>query len=100
MAVSDQVYFGDEGNTGEKLDGYAKLDLRTSYDVTPNFQIFGMVDNVFDSRYGLFGDYFRWEASRNAGVAQGLPVNFFGTYADGNNNHRSLRPRLWLATAV
>ncbi len=90
VAVSDQVYFGDEGKTGEKLDGYAKLDLRTSYDVTPNFQIFGMVDNVFDSRYGLFGGYFGREASRNAGVAQGLPVNYFGTYADGNN--KSITP--------
>jgi outer membrane receptor protein involved in Fe transport len=90
VAVSDQVYYGDEGNDGAKLGGYGKLDLRTSYDITPNLQIFGMLDNVLDSRYGLFGGYFGWEAARNSGQAQGLPANFFGSYADGTN--KSITP--------
>ena len=78
MAASDQVFFGDEGNDGEKLDGYAKVDLRTSYNVTENVQIYGMVDNVFDSRYGLFGNFFNVEAANNAGAADGLPDEYFG----------------------
>ena len=29
VAASDQVFFGDEGNDGTPLDGYAKVDIRT-----------------------------------------------------------------------
>ena len=58
------MFFGDEGNDGAKLDGYAKVDIRTSYNVTENVQIYGMVDNVFDSRYGLFGNFFNQEVGQ------------------------------------
>ena len=85
VAVSDQVFFGDEGNDRSRLAGYAKVDLRTSYDVTENIQIYGLVDNVFDARYGLFGTYFNQEAARNAGAAEGLRCDFFGTYDVSND---------------
>ena len=61
VAASDQVFFGDEGNDVPTLDGYATVDLHTSYDVTDHIQVYGLVDNVFDSRYGLFGNYFNLE---------------------------------------
>jgi iron complex outermembrane receptor protein len=90
VAVSDQVFFGDEGNDGETLDGYAKVDIRTSYNVTENIQIYGMVDNLFDSRYGLFGNFFNVEAANNAGGADGLPDEYFGDEDDPNN--RTITP--------
>jgi iron complex outermembrane receptor protein len=40
------------------LGGYARVDLHTSYDVTENFQVYGLVKNLFDQRYGLYGTYF------------------------------------------
>jgi iron complex outermembrane receptor protein len=40
------------------LGGYGRVDLHTSYDVTEKFQIYGLVKNLFDSRYGLYGTYF------------------------------------------
>ena len=77
VAASSQVFFGDESNDSAPLGGYAKVDIRTSYNVTENVQIYGMVDNVFDSRYGLFGAFFNKEAARGAGEADGYRPNFF-----------------------
>jgi outer membrane receptor protein involved in Fe transport len=90
LAVSDQVFFGDEGNDGEKLDGYAKVDIRTSYNVTENIQIYGMVDNLFDSRYGVFGNFFNVEAANNASRADGLPAGYFGD--EDSPNNRTITP--------
>ena len=89
VSVSDQVFFGDEGNDGATLDGYTKVDIRTSYNVTENIQIYGMIDNLFDARYGLFGNFFNQEAANNAGEADGLSSDFFGDF-DANN--RSITP--------
>jgi outer membrane receptor protein involved in Fe transport len=69
VAASDQVFFGDEGNDNPPLSGYAKVDIRTSYNLTENVQIYGLIDNVFDSRYGLFGAFYNREAAENAAGA-------------------------------
>jgi iron complex outermembrane receptor protein len=87
VAASDQVFFGDESNDNAPLAGYAKVDIRTSYNITENVQIYGLVDNIFDARYGLFGTFFNREAADNAGAADGLPANYF---EDGNG--RSITP--------
>ena len=76
------MFFGDEGNNSPTLDGYATVDLHTSYDVTDHIQVYGLVDNVFDSRYGLFGNYFNLELANNAGAAGGLPDDFFTDLSD------------------
>jgi iron complex outermembrane receptor protein len=66
IAASDQVFFGDEGNENKPLPGFAKFNLHTSYDLTDNIQIYGLVDNVFDTRYGLFGTYYDTESAEYA----------------------------------
>ena len=43
---------------GDNLASYARVDLNTSYDVTDNVQVYGLVKNLFDSKYGLYGTYF------------------------------------------
>lgn len=48
----------DDLGISAKLPGYARVDLHTSYDVTENFQIYGLVKNLFDRRYGLYGTFF------------------------------------------
>jgi outer membrane receptor protein involved in Fe transport len=40
------------------IAGYTRVDLHTSYDVTENLQVYGLVKNLFDQRYGLYGTYF------------------------------------------
>lgn len=72
IAVSDQVYFGDEANQNPRLPGYVRVDLHTSYDVTKNIQLYGLVQNLFDSRYGLFGNYFNLDSANAAGAPSGV----------------------------
>lgn len=72
VAVSNQYFFGDEGNDEAPLGGYARVDVRTAYNLTENVQIYGMIDNLFDSRYGIFGNFFNSEAAENAAKAGGL----------------------------
>ena len=55
VAASNQYLFGDEANLTKPLPGYFVLNLNTQYQVTPNLQLFGLVQNVLDSRYYLYG---------------------------------------------
>lgn len=66
VAISNQIFFGDEGNDNDPLPGYAKVNLHTAYDLTDKIQIYGLIDNVFDTEYGLFGTYFNSEAGNYA----------------------------------
>ena len=58
VAASDQFFRGDENNANPKLPGYAIVNLHTSYDVSKNVQLYGLVNNVFDNKYYLFGTYY------------------------------------------
>jgi len=69
IAASNQIFFGDEGNDNAPLPGYAKVDLHTSYDVTENVQLYGLVYNLFNSHYGVFGNFFNLEAANEASEA-------------------------------
>jgi outer membrane receptor protein involved in Fe transport len=69
VATSNQYYYGDEGNYNSPLAGYAKVDLHTFYDVNKNVQLYGLVYNLFNSHYGLFGNYFNLDAANSASAA-------------------------------
>jgi outer membrane receptor for ferrienterochelin and colicin len=58
VAASESPFFPNEGGSGDNLSSYARVDLNTSYDVTNNVQLYGLVKNLFDSKYGLYGTYF------------------------------------------
>lgn len=56
---SSQYYFGDEANQNKPLAGFYVVNLRTSYDVTENFELYLLLENVTDTKYatyGIFGD--------------------------------------------
>jgi outer membrane receptor protein involved in Fe transport len=72
VAASNQIFFGDEGNDNTPLPGYAKVDLHTSYDVTQQVQLYGIINNLFDSHYGLFGNYFNLALANQAAIPDGL----------------------------
>lgn len=75
IAASGQYHLGDEANLLPKVSGYSRVDLHTSYDVTENIQIYGLVNNVFDQRYGLFGTLFDPVEATEAGEPSGYVVN-------------------------
>jgi iron complex outermembrane receptor protein len=58
IVSGDRPFFPNEAGGGDFLDGYTRVDLNTSYDVTKNIQLYGLVKNLFDSKYGLYGTYF------------------------------------------
>ncbi|MFM7083577.1 MAG: TonB-dependent receptor, partial [Hyphomicrobium sp.] len=58
IAQSSQYFFGDESNNNKPLGGFARVDLHSSYDVSENIQVYGLIKNLFDTRYGLFGTYY------------------------------------------
>ena len=78
VAASSQVFYGDEGNDNAPLSGYAKVDLHTYYDLTENVQLYGLIYNLFNSHYGLFGNYFNLDAANSASSANpSTGANFF-----------------------
>ena len=69
MAVVGSRYFvGDDANQNPKLPGYWLVNLHASYQLTKEVQIFGLVNNLFNRRYALFGTYFNPEDVANVGL--------------------------------
>ncbi len=62
VAASNQPFFENEGSREADLyallAGYTRVDLHTSYDVTDNIQVYGLVKNLFDQKYNLYGTFF------------------------------------------
>jgi outer membrane receptor protein involved in Fe transport len=56
--VGAEYYGGDASNQNPRLPGYFVVGLHTSYQVTPWFQVFGLIDNLFDRHYATFGTFF------------------------------------------
>lgn len=52
---STQVLRGDESNELGPVDGYAVVNLNTTYRINKTFAIFARVNNLFDSDYETFG---------------------------------------------
>jgi iron complex outermembrane recepter protein len=59
MAVVGSRYFvGDEANQNPKLPGYWVVNLQTTYQLTRQIQLFGVINNLFNRQYALFGTFF------------------------------------------
>ena len=68
IAASSQVFYGDEANLNPRLGGYAQINLHSSYDITEHVQIYGLINNLFDARFGTFGNYFDTQAASKASL--------------------------------
>jgi iron complex outermembrane receptor protein len=56
--TGSQYFAGDPSNLNSKLPGHVVVNLRAAYDVTPEWQLFGLVDNVFNDHSATYGTYF------------------------------------------
>ncbi len=54
---SGQYLFGDRANLTPRLPGFVTLNLNTQYQLTPNIQLFGLVENVNDAKYYTYGTF-------------------------------------------
>ena len=68
VAVGSQYFVGDEANQNPQLPAYAVFNLRTTYQVSKNVQVFGFINNLFNKKYGLYGTFFEPQGVANAGL--------------------------------
>ncbi len=62
IGVSSQYYVGDDANQNTKLPEYWVTNLHTSYQLTEHFQLFGLLNNIFDRQYATYGTYFQTDS--------------------------------------
>ncbi len=62
---SSQFYFGDEINALPKISGFATIDLRTSYQVNKDVQIYGLINNAANFRGATYGTLFETDSTTN-----------------------------------
>jgi len=54
---SGEYLFGDEANLTPRMKGYTTVNFETSYQITPNVQIFGRIENLTNARYYTYGTF-------------------------------------------
>lgn len=57
IAASGQFLLGDEANLTPPTPAYFVLNLHTSYQITRNLQLFGLLENAFDAKYYTFATF-------------------------------------------
>jgi iron complex outermembrane receptor protein len=69
--VGSQYLVHDDTNQSPKVPAYAVLNLHTSYQLTPNIEVFGLINNVLNQHYYSRGTFFQTGgfASTTAGVS-------------------------------
>jgi len=72
ILTGKQYFDGDPSNLNNRLPATLVVNLRASYEIMPDWQIFGLVDNLFDSRNATYGNYF--DPSGTAGLVD-PPLN-------------------------
>jgi outer membrane receptor protein involved in Fe transport len=65
LYFSSQYFVGDASNQAPQLPSYTVFNLRSSYQIDKNFQIYARLDNVFDNRYATYGTFFDINAIPN-----------------------------------
>jgi iron complex outermembrane receptor protein len=66
-AQSGQYLAGDQSNQQPKMPGCATVDLRSTYRLSPQLQIFGQIQNLLNHRYYTYGAFTQLD---------GLPPSF------------------------
>ncbi|MGI4798025.1 MAG: TonB-dependent receptor [Janthinobacterium lividum] len=80
IVSSGRPLFGDEANLTPTTGAYGVLNVHTAYQVTSNVQLFGLVENAFNTRYETFGTF--------SPVAPNTPI----LQVPNASNTRSLSP--------
>ncbi|HEU0095102.1 MAG TPA: TonB-dependent receptor, partial [Rhizomicrobium sp.] len=56
--TGSQAFDGDPGNTNAKLPSTFVVNLRGAYNLDNNWQVFGLIDNLFNNSDATYGTYF------------------------------------------
>jgi iron complex outermembrane receptor protein len=60
--VGSQWLIGDESNQNPKVPAYWTVNLHTSYQLTKNFEVFGLIRNLFNQHYYVYGTFFETDS--------------------------------------
>ncbi|MBO0757667.1 MAG: TonB-dependent receptor, partial [Bradyrhizobiaceae bacterium] len=55
--VGSSYLVHDSSNLSPQVPAYAVLNLHTSYQLTPNVELFGLINNALNQHYYLFGTF-------------------------------------------
>jgi iron complex outermembrane receptor protein len=58
VAVGSQYFVGDDANQNDRLPAYWYANLQTSYRISKEVQIFGVLTNLFNRKFATYGAYF------------------------------------------
>jgi iron complex outermembrane recepter protein len=56
--IGSQWLIGDQSNQNPKLPAYWVVNLHSSYKITENVEVFGLVRNLFNQHYAVLGTFF------------------------------------------
>ena len=60
--IGSQYLVGDQSNQNPKVPAYWVVNLHSSYQVTKNIEVFGLVRNLFNQHYYTFGTFFQTDS--------------------------------------
>src|SRR5215813_5237696 len=86
--VSRQWFIGDDANQNPKLADYWVANLHGSYQLTKEWQIYGVINNLFNRKFATFGTFFDTQSA----VAIAIPGVL--------NDHRMVTPAQPLSVYV
>jgi opacity protein-like surface antigen len=76
--VGSQYLIHDDANQNAKVPAYWVVNMHTSYELTKNIELFGLVQNLFNQHYYSAGTF----ASVQGFTGNGNPTVNFGTLTD------------------
>jgi iron complex outermembrane receptor protein len=96
---SSQFYVGAENNTlgpglNPRVSGYATLNLRTSYQVSKEIQIYGLINNALNYRGATYGTLYEIGSTQNQVNGNPAGVCDAGLYCSADPRAVTLAPPL------
>jgi iron complex outermembrane recepter protein len=82
--IGSQYLAGDQANQNPKVPAYWTVNLHSSYQVTKNIEVFGLVRNLFNRHYYTFGTFFQTDSFPYLGLTDprtslpGAPLAVYG----------------------
>src|SRR5262249_5399330 len=60
--IGSKYLVGDQANQNPKVPAYWVVNLHSSYRIAKNFEIFGLVRNLFNRHYYVYGTFFQTDS--------------------------------------
>ena len=60
--IGSQWLIGDQSNQNPKLPAYWVVNLHSSYKISDNVEVFGLIRNLFDQHYAVAGTFFETDS--------------------------------------